>query len=119
MNFCDEVLEITEYLLGGFAGPKVVSSSPEKNCLRLARKNDGIGKMRGIDDLRTAKPANDYLLVGKVLCERIPQPNCRGTDKKQGARRRWVGLIFRFEGRDLLFPSGKIVNRFGTAARIW
>src|SRR5439155_6008075 len=84
-KFCVDLfhkrLEVLKYLLDTLARPKVISAGAQKNHARLVRKDDAFGKMGRIHDLRAAEAAIKDLMMRKILRQRAPAADRRGTDE--------------------------------------
>ena len=63
----NKLFEVVENLLRRLAIMNIVPAAAEKNLPRLVGKDDPVGEVRAIQNLRTAEPAIDYFVVREIL----------------------------------------------------
>ena len=109
MDLVSEGLEVGENFFGRLARVDIVAAGPQENHLRFIWKDDPLSEVRRIHDFRSAETAIDDVMVGEILCERVPHADGRGADEKHSAFGEWIGAVGLFEGGDFRFPFGVVM----------
>src|SRR5262245_10694140 len=100
MDFGHEICEVRENFLSRFPGYDVVAAGAKENHFWLVRKNQPVGEMCGVHDLRAAEAAVDDFMFWKILGERLPARDGGRTNEEQRVFRRRIGFVGALVGCD-------------------
>ena len=98
-------------------GVEVVAAGVDDHLAGGVGDDDARGELDGVGELGTAEAAVHDGQTGEIFGEGFPFHDAGTADEHDGVFRRRVRAVGRFEGRDVLFPTGGIVRGEGIRRR--